>query len=542
MKGLERLSVIRKISQKKPANWVHKDLFRILHKEDVWISAYQNIKGNKGALILGVGITKSTLDRIGLEKLRLLQKSVINESYKFNPRKQIMIPKPNGKRRHLVLPTPNDKIVQEVIRMVLESVYEPIFDNRSFGFRSGMGVHDALQQIEKDFKWVDWVIKGDIQNAYPIIDQKILYNFISQKIEDQRFMNLIQKSLKCGIDLNPQTISSKLGVAQENIVAPFYVNIYFNEIDKWITEKEKEIYSEKSLKRTPEYKKIEYQIKKVAEQLKNSELDLKQRKILVQEIKQLIQKRNLNPSFLNPRIRLSYIRYADDWIIGIRGPKNLAVNIKEEVRIFLKTQLKQHLDPLKTKIINLRAGKLEFLGYEIFFPRNMKLTKYKKKDEKITIRRFRPKLRFHIPLIMVRKRLQERGYIACVKKDKFRPISKRDYSPLEDEVIVNHFNSVWLGLLNFYSGVTNWSNLQYIYYLLHMSCAMTLAHRHKTTNSRIFEKHGKRLEIMDKTGDTPKVIASFPYPTKWKISNRKWQLGKPLKDPFAIYANPISKS
>jgi len=171
----------------------------------------------------------------------------------------------------------------------------------------------------------------------------------------------------------------------------------------------------------------------------------------------------------------------------------------------------------------------------------MKLVKYKKQNGKQTIRRSTPRLRFQVPVDKVLKRLNERGYITYLN-NKVRPVSKRSYTPLEDEVIVNHFKSVWTGLLNFYSGTTNWSHLQYIHYLLHMSCAMTLAHRHRSSSNKIFKKHGKRLEIMDKTGDTVKVIAYFPYRTSWKVSDQKWQYAKILKDPFTIYANRVSRS
>ena len=152
----------------------------------------------------------------------------------------------------------------------------------------------------------------------------------------------------------------------------------------------------------------------------------------------------------------------------------------------------------------------------------------------------RSKLRFHMPVNQVIKCMKERGYITYDKNNKIRPISKGNYTPLED-VIVNHFRSVWLGLKNFYSGSTNRSHLQYIHYLLHMSCAMTLAHRHRSSTTKIMKKHGKKLEIMDKTVNPPRKITSFPYQTKWKISDRKWQCAKRFKDPFCIQSNQVSK-
>jgi group II intron reverse transcriptase/maturase len=538
MKGLERLSVISELSRTN-TGWKHKELFRILHKEDIWIAAYENLEGNKGALTPGV--TKETLDGIGMVKLQKIQKKVLEESYQFSPVEQIWIPKANGKRRPLGLPTPDDKIVQEVIRMVLTAIYEPVFDDRSFGFRSGIGVHDALQYVEKEFRWMDWVLKGDIKDAYPTIEHKTLCEILSRTIEDQRFLNLIQKSFKGGIYVNPETLYSKIGVPQGSIVSPILANIYYHELDTWVTQKGKEVYSEKSTKRHQEYKRLEYQIQKVSKQIEESERNSEQRANLVRKIKRLIQQRNQTPSLLDQGIEIRYVRYADDWMIGIKGPRKIAEQIKEDATEFLRIQLKQELDPVKTKIIDLRAGKVHFLGYEIFLARNMKLVKYKRQEAKQTIRRSTRRLRFQVPVEKILKRLKERGYIAH-EDNKFRPVSKRSYAPLEDEVIVNHFRSVWIGLLNFYSGTTNLSHLQYIHYLLHMSCAMTLAHRHRTSSSKIFKKHGKRLEIMEKRADISKRKAYFPYQTSWKISDRKWYSAKTFIDPFTIYANRVSKS
>jgi group II intron reverse transcriptase/maturase len=539
LKGLERLEVIYELSRKNP-EWKHKELFKILRKEDIWIAAYENIKANKGALTPGV--TKETLNGMGLERLQRLQSKVLKESYKFSPVKQTWIPKANGDNRPLGIPTSNDKIVQEVIRMVLEAIYEPIFDHRSFGFRKSLGVHDALQYVENQFRWMDWVIEGDIKSAYPTVNHNRLCEIIGQRIEDVRFMNLIRKSLKGGIFVSPNTIYSSLGVPQGSIVAPIYANIYFNELDKWVQQKAGQIFEINSKARNPEYRKLEYRIRKLGKTLEGMTRTSQEHKELVQQIKGLIQLRSQTSSLLNLGIETRYTRYADDWIIGIRGPERTAIDFKKELESFLKSHLEQELHPEKTKITNLRAGKVSFLGYDIFLPRNMKIGKYKIQGGKQTMRRSPPTLRFHLPVDQVIKRMKERGYITYDKNNKIRPISKGSYTPLEDVIIVNHFRSVWLGLKNFYSGSTNRSHLQYIHYLLHISCAMTLAHRHRSSTSKIMKKHGKRLEIMDNNVNPPQRVTAFPYQSKWKVSDRKWQCATKFKDPFRMYSNRVSKS
>ena len=528
MKGLERLEVIQKLSQKNP-KWKHTDLFRLLRKEDIWIIAYENIKSNKGALT--PGIPADTMDGTNLTQLRKLRDSILDESYQFTPVRQTWIPKPDGQKRPLSIPKPNDKIVQEVIRMVLSAIYVPNFDKRSFGFRKGMGVHDALEYVEDNFRWVDWVIEGDIKQAYPTIDHQKLCEILSYRIEDVQFLKLIRKSLKGGTRENLKTLYSKLGVPQGSIVSPMLANIYFNELDTWVQTKEKMLYEKKSSKRNPGYRKFEYQIKKLTILLDKENRNSKQHKKIVKEIKALIQQRNAVPSLLDKGVEIKYTRYADDWIIGVKGNRKLAEQLKEEVGAFLKRSLKQEIHPIKTKITHLRTGKVSFLGYHIFLPRNMKINKYKGEGRQTT-RRSPPTLSFQLPVEMVIKRLKDRGYLAY-HNYKIRPISKASYTPLEDAVIVNHFKSVWLGIANFYSGCTHRSHLQYIHYLLHMSCAMSLAHRHRSSSSKIFKKYGKKLEIKEKK-DPTKVCAFFPYQTHWRYGDRKWLTAKFLKDPFTI--------
>ena len=177
----------------------------------------------------------------------------------------------------------------------------------------------------------------------------------------------------------------------------------------------------------------------------------------------------------------------------------------------------------------MRAGKVKFLEYEIYLPRQRKINSYTGSSTGTT-RRTNPMLRFDIPLDFILLRMEERGYIKKLPKKTHRGISKVNYTTLEDIVIVKHFSSVWRGLENYYSGCTNLSKLQYIHCLLHMSCAMTLAHRHRTTSKKIFAKHGKILKVSNAHTET-----SFPYRTKWSVKDRKWQNKQLIIDPLMIF-------
>ena len=536
MSKLKRLVAISKLSQK-DRKWIHKDIFRILYKDEIWITAYENIKSNKGALT--PGSESGTLDGMSLERLKRLKEEVCSEKYIFKTVKLTYIPRPDGRERPLGLPTANDKVVQEVIRLILEAIYEPVFSELSFGFRSGRGCHDALAHVEEKFRWVDNVIEGDIEQAYPTINHHILINNLKKRIDDPRFIRLIWKLLRCGVLDEDRTIWLKKGVPQGSIVSPMLANIYYHELDEFI----KEIMvntttpkvDRKNLK-SAAYKSLEYQISKVRKEMLLHKQQSPTRQKLAKKMKFLRKKRLDTPASKSKVIRIEYVRYADDWMIGIAGDRNLAITIKEKVDNFMNITLDQKLNPIKTKVTDLKEGNVSFLGYEIFLPRNCPIAGHKGKGVR-TIRRGQPKLRFDIPVVKVTQRYVEKGYLKSLKNG-IRPISRSPYTVLEDHVIVSHYRSLWLGIFNYYSGCTNRGRLQYIHYLLHMSCAMTLGHRHRMSCSKIFKKHGKGLTV--KIPHTDKTV-SFPYKTTWRLSEKEWFLGKKFIT-FDRYANLVSRS
>jgi RNA-directed DNA polymerase len=529
MKAIDRLAVIRHKS-KINKDWKHRDLFRILRKNDIWITAYETIKSKKGALT--TGITKETLDGMSIQRLVRLQDKVVNESYQFKPINEIQIPKLNGRKRPLGLLTANDKIVQEVIRMVLEAIYEPCFSKQSFGFRQGLGTHDTLEYIESKFRWVDWVIEGGIEGAYPTIDHTELCNILSKKIQDVRFMNLIRKLLKCGVLRQGQFTRSSFGVLQGNITYSILVNIYFNELDEWVGKKANMLYQPSTEQRNKKYKQLFYQIAKRAEQMQKLEKKSNKYKVLLKELKALKIERAKISSLATQQIQIEYVRYANDWIIGIKGNQTLAKELKVEVSHFVMVRLKQVVHPAKIKIIDLRSRKVKFLGYEIYLARNRKISSYNGSDTRTT-HRTNPRLRFDIPMDSILQKMEEKGYIKKLVKG-YRSISKANYTPLEDIAIVKNFAQVWEGLSNYYSGCTNFSKLQYIHYLLHVSCAMTLSHRHRSSTKKILAKHGKTLKVSNNN-----ISTSFPYRKEWSLKKKKWQNKQEFTDPFQMHSNRI---
>ena len=537
MSKLERLIAISKLSQK-DSKWIHKDIFRILHKDEIWIAAYEKLKGNKGALTSGS--TLETMDGISLEKLKRLKDKVCTEAYTFKTVKLTYIPITTGKRRPLGLPTASDKIVQEVIRMILDAIYDPVFSELSFGFRTGLGCHDALYHVERRFRWVDQVVEGDIEQAYPTIDHHILVKLLKKRIDDPRFIRLVWKLLGCGILSEERIIWSKTGVPQGSIVSPILANIYYHELDEFVQLLRERLQTPKPDRKplkSPDYKSLEYQISKVYKEMRNHEPQSLERQKLAKVLKSLRLERLNTEGLKNKVTRIEYLRYADNWMIGISKNRKLAFKLKDELANFMNNTLAQHLHPIKTKVTDLRIGNAHFLGYDIFLPKNRPISGYKGKGVK-TIRRGQPQLRFDIPVDKITKRYAERGYFKQLP-NRVRPTSRASYTVLEDHVIVSHYRSIWLGLLNYYSGCTNRGRLQYIHYLLHISCAMTLGHRHRMSCSKIFKKHGKNLII--KIPHKDKTV-SFPYKTSWKLSERKWLRGRQVSEPTYRYKNLVARS
>ena len=535
MEKLDRLIAISKLSQK-DKEWIHKDIFRNLYKDELWLLAYENIKGNKGALT--PVITPGTIDGMSLERLRRLKYKVYTEEYKFKPVKLTYIQRPDGRKRPLELPMANDKIVQEVIRLILEAIYEPVFSKQSFGFRRGYGCHDALKHVESRFRWVEYIVEGDSEQLYSTIDHHILVNLLKKRINDPRFIRLIWKILRCGVLEVDRITWSARGIPQGSIVSPILANIYYHELDNFIqilTKRYTTPVSERKNLKSSAYKALEYQIDKIYGKMKRLEPQSRGRQKLAKELKALRTKRFKTTSSKNQIIRIEYVRYADDWMVGISGDRKLASKIKAELANFMKESLGQKLHTNKTNNIHIRKGNVHFLGYEIFLPKYDPILSYKGKGIR-TIRRGNPELRFEIPVAKVTQWYVDRGYLKKLP-DRVRPISRASYSVLEDYVIVSHYRSIWLGLKNYYSGCTNRGRLQYIHYLLHMSCAMTLGHRHRMSCSKIFKKHSKYLRV--KIPNTDREV-SFPYQTKWKRNERRWLTGKQIEIPGYLYKNLVS--
>ncbi len=189
----KRLEALEEVARRgKPAN----GLFRLMGRPELWRTAYSNIYANKGAVTRGA--TTSTMDGFSEERVANIIALLKEERYRMTPVRRTYIPKANGKTRPLGIPSGDDKLVQEVVRMILEHSYEPIFSDWSHGFRPERSPHTALAQIARTWTSVKWFVNVDIQGYYDNIDHDVLIGLLREKIDDKRFVRIIKSMLKAG--------------------------------------------------------------------------------------------------------------------------------------------------------------------------------------------------------------------------------------------------------------------------------------------------------------------------------------------------------
>ncbi|MCL2375290.1 MAG: reverse transcriptase domain-containing protein [Firmicutes bacterium] len=478
------VEILEKINQNSNKNneEIFTRLFRYLLREDVYYKAYQKLYANKGASTKGVD--NDTADGFGQLKIERIIEALKNGTYIPKPVRRTYIAK-NGnctKLRPLGLPTFTDKLVQEVIRMVLESIYEPLFADSSHGFRPKRSCHTALKSMRYGFSGIKWFIEGDIKGCFDNINHKKLLEILGRKIKDNRFLQLINQFLKAGYLEEWVYHSTHSGTPQGGIISPILANIYLNELDKFVETTLKDKYHNPMKKSThPEYKRLDGMRYRAIKRI--GELEGEKRQEAVDELHE-IQKQKLKlPSKVDEGQRLLYVRYADDFIIGVDGSRELCEEIKSAIKVFIKDELKMELSGEKT-LITHSSEQARFLGYDLRVRRNNKIRKDHNGNKKRTLSKH---LEYAIPFEKIDKFMFSKGIVEMKNGIPF-PVKRKSLLRLTDLEVITTFNSELRGICNYYNLSANYHLLKFFRYCMEYSCLKTLCAKYKCSIGKIKTK------------------------------------------------------
>src|SRR5215471_9594792 len=330
-------------------------LYRQLFNPQLYLMAYRRIAANKGAMTPGV--TGETVDGMSLDKIDACIGSLRHERYRWSPAKRVYIPKKNGKKRPLGLPIWSDKLVAEVVRILLEAYYDVQFSDRSHGFRPGRGCHTALTEVARTWTGTHWFIEGDISDCFGSLDHEVMLSILAEKIHDSRFLRLIGAMLKTGYLEDWRWNATLSGAPQGGVASPILSNIYLDRLDKFVEQQLLPVYSRGRLRRpNPAYEQVENAIARA-----RRHGDREAVRALRRRRRTLPSQDPNDPDYR----RLRYVRYADDWLLGFAGPKREAEEVKSRIGAFLRDELKLELSDSKTLITHATTGAARFLGYEI---------------------------------------------------------------------------------------------------------------------------------------------------------------------------------
>lgn len=501
-----------------------KHLFRILtHYEDLWLTAYANIAANGGATTQGVdGVT---LDGMSKERINKIVAQLKDGHYEPKPARRTYIPKANGKMRPLGIPSGDDKLVQEVARMLLENIYEPTFSANSHGFRPKRSCHTALRDISDHWKGVKWIVDMDIKGFFDNIDHEILIGCLEKKIDDPKFIGLIRQFLKAGYLDDWKFHETYSGTPQGGIVSPLLANVVLHELDNFVAEKQQAFTKGRKRERNRDYWLLTKQIAHW-----RTRIDILRKRgvfdFIIKEtrdkIRSLEEERRKLPVYVmddeNFR-RLHYIRYADDFALGLIGSRKDAEQVYQEIEQFLRERLKLDVAHDKSGIRFIREG-FGFLGHHLYQDINndrvRKVQVGATKDGRTAYRTFRS-LRTQICIQVPKEKVWEfcrrKGYL---KKDE--PQCRSNLLNLSDYEIISTYNAEMRGLANFYAmapkrslRILEWAGLKSLF--------KTLAAKHKTTSAQMFSRMKFEDEhiLRYRQKGQPKMLKVFKLKHRSKI-------------------------
>ena len=486
------------------SGYVYDRLYRNLFNREFFLQAYQNIYASQGNMTAGTD--GKTIDAMSLERVDRLIAALKDESYQPKPSRRTYIPKKNGKLRPLGIPSIDDKLVQEVVRMLLESIYENSFEDTSHGFRPNKSCHTALRMIQNRFTRCKWFVEGDIKGFFDNINHDVLINILLERIADERFIRLIRKFMKAGYIEDWQFHNTYSGTPQGGIISPILANIYLDKLDKYIKEYTAKFDKGKKRKFSRESMDFGNARKRIVRRLKFVK-DERQRTKLILELKAIEQGRAKYPNGEEMDAdyrRMKYARYADDFLVGIIGSKQDAQQIKEDIKNFLADRLALELSDEKTLVTHTERP-AKFLGYEI----TVRKSNDQRRDKRGRLRRtYGKRVCLNVSTETVRKKLFDWGVLELTNrngKEIWKPKCKSGLIFNDDLEILDSYNREIVGFYNYYSIANNCAHaLNNFKYIMEYSMYKTFAGKYKCRTRKVNKKYRKNgrfiVTHMTKTG------------------------------------------
>ena len=348
------LTILGKMAQKPEVKF--DKLFQKLYNIELWLLAYESIAPKPGNMTAGVD--GRTIDGTGTELIESTIAELKASSYKPTPVRRVYVEKSNGKLRPLGIPSFKDKLLQTVVKFILEAIYEPTFSEASHGFRPGKSCHTALEQVKR-MNGVRWWVEGDIKGFFDNLNHDTLLRILSKRITDKRFLHLIEQFLKAGYIEDWQYNQTYSGIPQGGNLSPLLSNIYLNELDQIMAAKIAEFNRGKHRRKRAEYAAVHARKSRAKKEARKTGNWAKYKALRKQQLS--IQAGDLfDPEYR----RMYYVRYADDFLVGIIGSKADAKAMKTWLTEYLRTELQLELSAEKTLITNVKK-RARFLGYDI---------------------------------------------------------------------------------------------------------------------------------------------------------------------------------
>ena len=483
-------------------------VYRHLYNRELYLLAYSKLYRNDGAMTPGA--TPETVDGMSLAKIDTIIEVIRQERDRWTPVRRTYIEKKQStKKRPLGLPTWSDKLVQEVMRLLLEAYYEPQFSSHSHGFRPGRGCHTALGEITSQWRGVKWFIEGDICACFDRIDHTILLDILRESIHDNRFIRLVSHLLQAGYLEDWRYNATYSGVPQGGVISPILSNLVLDRLDRFVEQTLIPAYTRGERRKTyPPYVAL---TTAASAARRSGDLDAARR--YSQQAQTLPSRDPNDPDFR----RLRYLRYADDFLLGFTGSKAEAETIKAQLAAFLRDELKLELNQEKTLITHARTQKARFLGYEVHT-----LHADDKHDHRGQ-RCINGAIGLRVPAKVIQTH--------CAKyMCRGKPIHLMQRTHDSAYSIVAQYQTEYVGVVQYYRLAYNLHQLSQLKWMMETSLTKTLAKKFKTTRSKIYRRYKathenqfgtyKVIEVVEERGEGKKPLtARFGgVPLRWN----KW--------------------